>query len=326
MDIEEYLAQKRTLEKKKENLESREKLKQKAEDTKKEFLKEVQKPVLAKDIKQPMLPNKETPNAQGPRSSSGQPDFYEPMRKMIIWNMILLFVVVVMGMVLFFALSGDREQPILIQQPQSTTTPTDQQTGTNQSNATESTQITPVDNKTEYYEGPEIDFTARDFDEAHNTGLGAFDEDGRLPGGVVLIIAGAGGRYGDLELKIVNEEASRIICFIDRTVKVDTDFDGATYELDDKDEKHLVFKLGPAETDTATDTIPGQFSQGVYEGKGRILARYDAACYYCTNDDCKTDGGDKGYDEYGETKADVVVRVSANPSAGSGSNSTNNTN
>ncbi len=323
MDIEEYLAQKRTLEKKKDALESREKLKQKAEDTKKEFLKEVQKPVLAKDVKQPMLAGKETPTAQGPRPSPGQPDFYEPMRKMIIWNMILLFVVVVMGFVLFFFLSGDREQPVLVPQSQTTTKPTDQQTGTNQSNATESTQTIPVDNETEYYEGPEIDFSARDFDKAHNTGLGAFDEDGRLPDGGVLTIAG--GRYGDLELKIVNEEASRIICFIGRTVKVDTNFDGATYELDDEDEKHLVFKLGPAETDTATDTIPGQFSQGVYEGKGRIFVRYDAACYYCTNDDCKTDGGDKGYDEYGETKAGVVVRVSANPSAGSG-NSTNSTN
>ena len=324
MDIEEYLAQKRTLEKRKESLESHEKLKQKAEDTKKEFLKEAQKPVLAKDIKQPILPGKETPGVGVARPSPSQPDFYEPMRKMIIWNMILLFVVVVMGMVLFFALSGDREQPILVQQPQSTTTPTDQQTGTNQSKAIESTQTTPVDNETKSYEGPEIDFSARDFDEAHNTGLGAFDEDGRLPDGGVLTITG--DRYGDLELKIVNEEAGRIICFIDRTVKVDTDFDGATYELDDKDEKHLVFKLGPAETETATDTIQGQFSQGVYEGKGRILARYDAACYYCTNDDCKADGGDKGYDEYGETKASVVVRVSANPSAGSGSNSTNTTN
>lgn len=314
MDIEEYLAQKRSLERKKDDLESKEKLREQSLKSKKELLKEKDRPSFFS--RPPHQEAKPQPTSPQPSRPQQAPDFYDPIRKMIVWNMLLLLVIVVMGVVLFFVISDDgAAPPVVVQTPSSAKqTPS---TGASANTTSQEENETIVEEEPEVYEGPEIVFYAQDKE------FGRFDSDGRLPDGGFLVFFD--DYYSDLELYLENDDASRSICFIDKEVHVDTNFDGIE-DLTAYTPDAIVEKLGAKDIQKIPNTIPAGLGEG-YTGTGKVRASYEARCYYCMNDECAPSrNGEPGWDEDGETmkSATVIVNIRPPNSGGSG-NSTNST-
>lgn len=300
MDIDEYLQEKRALEAKKELLEAKERLKDDAEKRKRELEREKRKVGGEKAVSSSPAP--EDRRGEPVSSEYGTQDMF---RKIMVWNILAVLIIVVLFATLwFFPKYGQEQIEEILGKGSDTVTGS-----TVIEKDKESTQTTPpkdsislnpnVTNGTApaTYPGPEFLLFAEDSE------LGEFDENGKL-GGENLVISAS--HYEDLVLHLENQESGVTKCFIDREVTVDENLDGKD-DLRDYDLDIFVYELDPYEKFTWTDSLPGSFDQGSYDGAGKITALYEARCYYCVDASCED------YDENGESDDSIKVKVEAKP-------------
>lgn len=292
MDIEEYIKRKRELEAKKDILEGKEHLKEEREKKKQELEKE----------KKRVFKHEERASHSGEHHEHA-PEQQHPFnmyKKILMWNMLLLFLVFSLFAVAYFfprygkeqietiaglsntlaTQSNTSEAPVVSEENVSSnaTSPQD-----GQGNATG---VVP-----EKYPGPEFALYLEDEE------LGSFDESGKI-GGENLVITSK--YYNDGIIHLDNKEKNVIICYIDRHTTVDENRDGKI-DLEDFDLDFIVEELDPLEKFTWKDSLPGEFKDGTYSGYGKTTAEYEARCYYCIDKFC-SEGGDKNGESVGSAK------------------------
>ncbi len=304
MDIEDYLEQKRALEAKKELLEAKERLKDDSEKKKRELERERKKASGDRTI----TPGEPRPEAAASDYSPG--DIY---RKIILWNIIVLVIIIALFSFLYFY-PGDGKAETSTEKDTDTLTgsaviETKDKNETNKTADDEKKEEKKNETKEEKYPGPEFEFYAEDKE------LGLFDNSGKI-GGENLVTTSS--FYDDGILVLDSKEDSVIKCFIDREVTVDKDSDGEE-DLRDIDLDFIVDELDNREKTEFKESLPGSFKQGSYGGKGKVMASYEARCYYCINPECEGENG--GVDKNGESIRTAKIRFKADPDA-----STNSTN
>ena len=290
MDIEDYLKRKRELESKKEYLESRESLKETREKKRKELEGE-KKRFVSRRSEEPSKP--EAPVAQG-----GPHDFY---RKIIGWNVLILVLVFALFAVAYFLpmYGEDQIKDIVGEEKGEITGNVVLEEGVEETEEeTVVEEDEELEEEPEKYPGPGFLFHVEDAD------LGKFDQYGRI-GGENLIINTP--YYNDAVIYLQNEESSRIICYVDRHITVDKDFDGKT-DLEDFDLDFIIDELDSYGKFDWKDSLPGAFKEGDYNGKGSVSVKYDSRCYYCIDKGC-SGGGDKD----GESSMSIKLKFKANP-------------
>ena len=297
MDIEDYLEQKRALEAKKELLETKERLKDDSEKRKRELEREKKK----------AFADKTAPGEPRPEPAR-EHDAGDMYRKIILWNIIVLVIIIALFSFLYFYPSGGKAETNI--EKDTGTLTGSAVIETNDKNETkEAVKEEKNETKEVKYPGPEFEFYAEDKE------LGLFDNSGKI-GGENLVTTSS--FYDDGVLVLDNKESSVIKCFIDREVVVDKDSDGEE-DLRDIDLDFIVDELDNSEEATYKESLPGSFKQGSYSGKGKVTASYEARCYYCINPECEGDNG--GVDKNGESVRTAKIRFKADPDA-----STNSTN
>ncbi len=271
MDIEDYLKQKRELERKKDVLEAKERLKEVREEPK-------------RPVREPIAP-------QEPQS--------EPtLKPWMIWDMLMLIIVMSLFATAYFFPQYNAEKikeiikadPTLItgsailQQSQTTAqqgSEQNTQTTTEQSQQTNELPKTQTPHKEtpEQLPGPEFQLKLKD------RTLGDFDRDGKIDDQIVEIISSSqSARYEDLIIEIKNDESEQIQCEVDKDIKIDTDFDNTP---DARDYGRVAtLELDPNSNEEKRETIPADPEEGSYLGRGRLTASYKAKCFFCIDNEC----------------------------------------
>ena len=300
MDIEEYLREKRELEKKKEVLEAKTKLSEAKESIKKEKKHE---------FRPERIEHREY------RESYREP----ALKPWMIWDLIILTIVIVLFSVSYFTPRYDESiiksiardnlitgQAVAATAPASTSENTQDDT---QSQSTNTQQITNESDET--LPGPDFFLSIRD------KVLGDFDENGKL-NGEILVVEVEDGYYKDLILTIKNGENEPIKCDIDKDARIDTNFDS---EYDARDMgKFSTVELDPAQKKEIKDTIPGDLETGTYSGQGKLKVEYTAICYFCLDSECEI------IENKAKSQDRVFFNVIINPSGSINiGNSTNST-
>ncbi len=298
MDIEEYLRQKRSLEAKKELLEAKDRL-QKQERRR--------EPPASKET---ISRDDDAPKDQKPQRPERDDSFKREIpastetlfRRLVMWNMIILVIVVgAAGAFLFLkddsgaTPSDSKNNPITgaaianIASAQNTTPSPSQSPSPNQT-----TQPTKKQN----YPGPDFKISLEDEE------LGPFEQPTGNIGGEHLVLNSP--YYQDIILKIFNEDSSTMVCFIDRHVTVDENFDNNP-ELEDYNLDMFIEEVDKKSQEIIKDTAPGTFEQGEYNGIGKVTVEYEVRCYYCLDLLCDE------HDPLGETKKSRLLKFSVNP-------------
>ena len=305
MDIEEYLRQKRELEKKKEVLEAKTKLSETKGDVKKEKVKHESGPerIVRREYGEPVL------------------------KPWMIWDLIVLTIVIVLFSLSYFAPRYDEgitkdmvKNNVITGQavaaaPQ-TTTETEGEGG-EESNTTGTNLVEETsEEETSTLPGPEFSIVLKD------KTLGEFDNDGKLSG-EILVIETENGYYKDGIITVQNEEQVPIKCDVEKNIELDINMDN---EYDARDMgKLFTVELDGAQKKDIKLTVPGDLETGNYYGQGRILATFTSACFFCKDDDCET------WESRGKSEEFTILKVIINPNGGGGSSngtgsSGNNTN
>ena len=313
MDIEEYLRQKRELEAKKEMLEAKEKV---VDHDKERFKKEQRAKIYAehgvnpKHIATPET-HEHTPahNYRAPSSGPG------------LWNTFLLFLILILLAVTYFIPRFGEEQirnivsdeggsKTINPKENEPTTPSPSSTTT----STTTNNTTTSSSSSQTSDGPLFSLFVRDDDE------GQFDKFGKIDDEILVVNIESGPKYyEDFTLQFNNKELESIMCKLDRTIEIDTDFDD-TIDIRDADVDRFKIEMDSKGTKTInSDVVPGTVETGTYEGSGDIRATYEARCYFCLDEDCNT------IDEDAESVQEAFFRVWINKE-GFLTNSTNSTN
>ena len=277
MDIEEYLKQKRELEGKKELLEAKEKLRQEKE--KRERVREEKGEVVVK----------------------GE-SFLKPW---MIWDIIVLVVVIGLFSTAYFFpkenYDEDRIQELIderVKEAEKNLLTGSAAAGGNSGSEDDEDDegVVETDGGDENVSesasqetrakqpGPKFSIYLKDLD------LGAFDEDGKINGEVLLI---SGASLYEYALVVENKENKDMLCKVDEELDFDTDLDG---EIDDQRVKldlHLL-KFDPLETEDLPDSVVGS---------GEIIGTYEARCYFCLDIFCDS------YAQYTEEAATGKFKV-----------------
>lgn len=316
MDIEEYLRQKRELEAKKEMLEAKEKVDQ----DKDRFKKEQRAKLYAEHGVTPKHPpsGEHTPLDRSPSHT-----YQTPSAGPGLWNMALLFLILVLLVVSYFMprFGEDQIRSIVKQEAQ------DKKISTQEKQAEKKEEEDEVEQKKEVKkpeekkkeenlpDGPLITLLVKDNEE------GLFDDDGKIDGEILVVDIEKGLKYyEDFTIQINNKEAESITCEIDRDVQIDTNFDGKI-DLKDIDLRRHVIQINPKLSKTITsDVVPGTIDTGNYEGRGDISTTYEAKCSFCEDDECKIPDKSRG-----ESSAESFFRVWINKELKTGTNTTTNT-
>ena len=285
MDVENYLKQKRELERKKEILEAKESLKETKEE--------------------PKRPSRPEPAHEHPMP--------EPtIKPWMIWDLFILIIVVALFSSLYFYphYNTERIKEIIKSDPSIITGMAVLQ----QQNQQQNTEPDPVPVNTvpqvrnaneeeESLPGPEFRLTLSD------RTLGDFDRDGKIENQIIEITsASASTRYEDLMVKITNEESETIQCEIDKDIKIDENIDGA---VDARDYGRVAtLEIDPRSKEEKRETVPATPEEGAYNGVGRLIASYKAKCVFCLDDECN-DVEEKGKSEKTAT-AKIIMRLATN--------------
>lgn len=289
MDVENYLKQKRELERKKEILEAKESLKETKEEPKR-------------------------PSRPDPSPAHEYPRPEPTIKPWMIWDLFILIIVVSLFSSLYFYPHYNVEKikeiiksdPSIItgmavsQQTQQTTEP---ETGTEPVPSVDNVPRVRNTNDDESLPGPEFRLTLSD------RTLGDFDSDGKIDNQIIEITsASPSTRYEDLMVKITNEERETIQCEIDKDVKIDENIDGA---VDARDYGRVAtLEIDPRSSEEKRETVPATPEEGAYNGVGRLIASYKAKCVFCLDDECN-DVEEKGKSEKTAT-AKIVMRLATN--------------
>lgn len=261
MDIEEYLKQKRELEAKKELLEAKDRLKGEKEKKKPDERHDDRKISAEKSID------------KGPRP---EPSIADLFRKMVFWNIFILLIIVVLFAAFYFL---PKEVSVVDNNGKEQTNvglnDNEEKNATDEEKTITNTTTTNTTDEPEKYPGPEFTLWAEDRD------LGPFDERGRIDGETLIVTA---KYYDDAVIFLQSSETSRIACFVDRQVTVDSDGDGKT-DLRDFDLDFTKVELNPLEKFQWSDSLPGAFQEGEYAG-GKVTVEYEGRCYYCKDKFC----------------------------------------
>ncbi len=270
MDIEEYLKQKKSLEKKKDFLEAKDKLAKEKKKVKPEYS---EKSFETRD---------DNPHGggshrkdHGERRSGGNGHWIF----LGIAFLIALIVVGVFSMYYFFpkdiisvADESDSEVGELKQQLE------DLQKSLEDMGEEDGSDSGDIDGDVDDEEEDEGDGIGPDFklyiedDWDEEVSFGVFDEFGKINGERLNII----GDMYTYTVKIKNGESSRIKCDIDEETTYDEDVDG---DVDDEEFKlnWQIIELNQKEEDVFLDSVAGM---------GLITTVYEARCYFCETDDC----------------------------------------
>ena len=297
MDIEEYLKQKRGLERKKEVLEAKTKLSDVKDSFKKEKVKHEFKPERVEYRGEPGL------------------------KPWMIWDLMILTIVIILFSVSYFVPKYDesviksmiKDNLITGQTVASTTnTETQSQSSTDTQSNINSQQTTQGTNEPdELLPGPDFFLSVRD------KVLGEFDENGKLDGEILVVVV-ENGYYKDAILTVKNGENEPIKCDVEKDSQIDTDFNG---EYEGKDiGKLATIELDPGQKKDTKDTIPGDLESGNYVGQGRARVEYKSTCVFCLDDECET------VENKGKSEKSIFFIVIINPSGSSNVSSGNNTN
>lgn len=275
MDVDEYLRQKRELERKKDILEAKEKLKEVKDEGKKHVVREALR--------------ESAPRHEAPANATqGEP----ALKPWMIWDMLILIIVISTFIVsYYFPRYNEASIKEIIKSDPSLITgnavlQTSQQqeaTQNNQQTTTEleQTQLTVREEPKKSLPGPDFSLTLSDKDE------GEFGADGKIQGRILDIRGQNIRHYGDLTLEVTNNEESRIRCDITRDIQVDTNFDGVY--TDAKNFGTLAkLEIDPSGKESVKDVIPGTVKVGTFNGRGGVIAEYTSTCYFCKDEGCNS--------------------------------------
>ncbi len=281
MDVEEYLKQKRELERKKEILEAKDRLKETKEEP-----------------KRPSRP--ETP----PVHEYPKPE--PTIKPWMIWDLFILIIVLALFSSLYFYPQYNTEKikeiiksdPSLItgmavlQQTQQT----QQQQTIEPAPPVNNTARVRNTNKEEALPGPEFELKLRD------RTLGDFDSDGKIDDQIIEITsANSNARYEDLIVEVFNEERETIQCEIDKDVKIDENSDGSVEARDYG--RIATLEIDPRSKEEKSETVPATPEEGTYNGVGRITALYKAKCFFCLDNECNA------IEEDGKSEKTAIAKI-----------------
>jgi len=304
MDIEEYLRQKRELEKKKEVLEAKTKLSEAKGDVKKEKVKHEFGPerVMHREYREPAL------------------------KPWMIWDLIILMIVISLFSLSYFAPRYDEgiikdiaKNNMVSGQAVAAAPQTITETeggGGEESNTTDTNLVEETSEETSALPGPEFSIILKD------KTLGEFDNEGKL-NGEILVIETESGYYKDGIITVQNEEQVPIKCDVEKDIELDVNMDN---EYDARDMgKLFTVELDGTQKKDIKITVPGDLETGDYYGQGRVLAKFTSACFFCKDEDCET------WESRGKSEKFATMKVVINPNGGGsggnfGNNSGNNTN
>ncbi len=299
MDIDEYLNKKKELEKKKEILEAKNELDKKKLDIPKKGI-EIRR-------RREITPL-ENDSGDEPRSSSRRSyrdEYPSRHNENIKWAFLGLALFVAFIVVGFFYMSNyivvqtstkSEESSDVealqkqIEELQKTIEGSTEENSEEDSNASEDSE-----NETEEYTGPGPDFMVTLIDEHKDEeSYGIFDETGKVLGKIIELWTGASNTATyKYRLLIENKENTNIQCTIDELIEIDADQDG---EIDETkyDNKLAVLELGGSEEEIILRSITAA---------GLIKGEYEAACYFCQDNQCDA------ILEGGETKESAIFKV-----------------
>ncbi len=312
MDIDEYLRQKRELEKEKELLEAKDRLRHEKEKLRRIKAEVPKSKVRVEENIDEEAEEKPVSRVKHEEREKEIREIREPFLKpWMIWDLIILIVIISLFSVFYFFPPGsfnkenseiktngevNNDQGLItgraIKEPD-----TEEETKTEENIEEE------PENETEKEEekiipGPDFTIYLKDAQ------YGMFNEQGRVSINdefKVLTVLGA-SYYDGFFIVLENKERNVIKCFVDRMVKIDTDFD-TEIDTEDADLDLHVVEIDGGSKEEISDVLPGEVKSGEYLGVGQVQVDYDVRCYYCIDVECED------WEERGESRSGAFAKV-----------------